>query len=614
MDNTTSRRDFLLATGAAGSLPLPAGAPSTSRETLKPAAIRDEIRRRARHYAAQRYLVVDYYRIRRKLAYPLPVRDLSLREVPVPTVPGYPWATWMLWELEERVNSLGWAAEWFGDKEFSAAATRDLEALAAWPRYRQYEQPDLSSGHCGRLLWTAYRKWRWPGAATREKIRLACNRHAEEVLPQARIFYGPATAKEYFLSRPQPHDKLANIPLIGTLTAALTAGVAGHVAAAELNQLAQAVFGTVLDLRSRGYAEGVGYDGYILDFLADWLESLPAQERDRVLEHPNFEHHLEQSYMLGAPGAAEEVAELSDVEARQMPFHFSAQVKLALLRPLPVRAWFVRRWPLAWMRANALGALLPLAGKSAGSAPQAGVLDAHYAVVLRTGWDRGDVAVVASRTNSPASHIQNDNGTLVIGTQGQWILSDPGYQQYMRDTERDFTIGPKAHNYPVIDGAVQNAKAGRSLPAQSGEAGLLRAKLDLTACYPAAAALESVVRNVWLDGRNLVVVADEIQGKHVGKVEYCWHGHPDAAWYAGNGRILFHMDAADLWIASPHVQLADPGIVRLPGSRGQLTLQAEVQPAPPVVWWVFALGDVAPAVELESGGRGLRVAGKRFQA
>jgi hypothetical protein len=33
----------------------------------------------------------------------------------------------------------------------------------------------------------------------------------------------------------------------------------------------------------------------------------------------------------------------------------------------------------------------------------------------------------------------------------------------MKDSERDFTIGPAAHNYPVINGAAQDKKAARQL-------------------------------------------------------------------------------------------------------------------------------------------------------
>jgi hypothetical protein len=566
----------------------------------------------AQAYAAERYLVVDYYRIRRTLAFPLPVTDLSLRNVQVPTISGYPWATWMTWELEERVNTLGYAAEWFRDDTFAAAATRDLEALAAWPAYRQYEQPDLSSGHAGRLLWTAYTKWRWLPAATREKIRAACARHAEDVLPYSRKHYGPVTTAQDILALPAPHSKLANIPLIGTIVAALTAGVAGHPAAPELNRLVAAVMGAILELRSTGYTEGVAYDGYILDFLADWLETIRAGAREPILSHPNFGHFLEQSYMLGAPGRLNGVAELSDVEAHEMPFHVSAQVKLAALQPDPVRAWLIERWPTGNMRANAVGALAALPGTPAPSAPPAGALDAHYAAVLRSGWELDDVAVVASCTNSPTGHIQNDNGTLVIGHRGRWMISDPGYQQYMRDAEREFTVGPMAHNYPVINGVNQTTKAGRKLSLDAPAPGLFRAKLDLTACYPAKPGLKSVVRTVWLSGREFVVVADEIQGEEIVHASYHWHGNPQAAWYARDNWLLLHEHDVDLWFSSPQAQLGDQSIIRIEGSRGQLTAAARVSPVPAAIWWVFAFG-AAPPLELAADAHSLRVADRTFQ-
>src|SRR5690606_24878104 len=121
----------------------------------------------------------------------------------------------------------------------------------------------------------------------------------------------------------------------------------------------------------------------------------------------------------------------------------------AALDPNPLRTWLIARWPVAAMRANALGAVAAIPGNPPAEEPRAGALDAHYAAVLRTGWEAEDVAVVASCHNSPAGHLQRDNGTLVIGRRGRWILSDPGYQQYLRGAEREFTIGPAAHNYPV---------------------------------------------------------------------------------------------------------------------------------------------------------------------
>ena len=48
------------------------------------------------------------------------------------------------------------------------------------------------------------------------------------MLPYSRKHYGPVTSAQDILALPAPQSKLANIPLIGTITAALTASVAGH--------------------------------------------------------------------------------------------------------------------------------------------------------------------------------------------------------------------------------------------------------------------------------------------------------------------------------------------------------------------------------------------------
>jgi hypothetical protein len=127
----------------AGAPPAIADAPEqaqTSAGALSRNAIEQEMNRRAREFANQKFLDVDYYRIHRKLAYPLPLKSLSIPSVPVPTISDYPWSIWMLWALEERVQSLGWAAEWFKNEEFSRAASRDLEGLSAFPSFHQLDQ------------------------------------------------------------------------------------------------------------------------------------------------------------------------------------------------------------------------------------------------------------------------------------------------------------------------------------------------------------------------------------------------------------------------------------------------------------------------------------------
>ena len=140
MDDSSSRRTFLgtLAAGGAlcGTSPSWCGSCRAAQAdalaehaAARQQAAAEYIARRARTHVSQSRLLVDYYRIGRKLSYPLPLTSLSVPDVVVPTIPDYPWATWMLWALEERINALGWAAEWIGDESARRAAVADLAAL-----------------------------------------------------------------------------------------------------------------------------------------------------------------------------------------------------------------------------------------------------------------------------------------------------------------------------------------------------------------------------------------------------------------------------------------------------------------------------------------------------
>lgn len=612
MSDIPTRREFLQGLAAGGTLAgmlahCQASEATAAAGPLDRRAIETELRRRAQAFMQQPRLVVDYYRIGRKLAYPLPVSSLSIPDVPVPGLPNYPWATWMLWTLEERIVSLGWTAEWFQDREARQAAIADLAALAQWPEFRQYDMPDLSSGHAGRILWTAATRWTWVGEELRRKLREACRRHVESVLPKSDAKHAFVRTKDDILRASNPSALLHNIPLIGTVGAALTACAGEHRAAALLSARVEALFGAVLDLRAKGFTEAVAYDGYVLDFVSDWLSTLSEQQRSTILDHPNVIHYLEQSYRLGAPGAFQQVAELSDVEPREMPFHLSAQAKLLRWRGDPVRAWLLTRCGLDWLRSDALAALHEVNNTPPAKAPAPGAIDAHYAAVLRSGWEADDLAVAVACSNSPMGHIHCDNGTLVIGTRGRWLIADPGYQQYAKGDEREFTVGPTAHNAPLVNGAAQTQKSPRRLALENVGAGVYHAAIDLTACYPKAASLKTLARHVWLAGKSLVVVADQIEAAPPAQLTYHWHAHPACAWWIDANGAMITLDGVQLWLTCPQAKISGANLQRLPGSRGQLSLICTLASPAPVVWWAFALGPQRPNVQPSADGRQLKV-------
>jgi len=360
----------------------------------------------------------------------------------------------------------------------------------------------------------------------------------------------------------------------------------------------------------------VAYDGYVLDFVADWLATRPAEQREPILNHPSLDRVLRMSIDLAAPGDVVRVAELGDVEPREMPFHISAQAKLARMRESPLSLWYLGRCRADWLRSDALAALLELPDAPAAAAPTAtGAAVGPYAVTLRTGWDAGDVAVVIGAPRSLMGHIHFDAGSILIGHRGAWLIADPGYQQYLAKREREFTLGPRAHNAPVINGHAQTAKAAEVIEAGDAGAGVRRAVLDLARCYPSEAKVARARRLVWLLPTGTVVVCDEIEGDGVApRLEYAWHAPPEAGWWADGGKAVVYHAGAELWIASSAATITRAQIDRLSGSRGHLTLLAEV-PVRDVwarCWWIFNLGTQPAPFELD--GAVLKVDGVELQA
>ncbi len=125
--------------------------------------------------------------------------------------------------------------------------------------------------------------------------------------------------------------------------------------------------------------------------------------------------------------------------------------------------------------------------------------------------------------------------------------------------------------------------------------------------------MRTVKRHLWLQGRSAAVVADEFGGGALENVTYHWHGYAGAEWWSQAGWLLLHRDGVMLWFTSPAGLLSLRDVPRLPGSRGQLTATARLAPAPPVVWWVFALGDTPPEIKMDAICRSLTVGRDRFE-
>lgn len=582
----------------------------TEAPTTRAASITAELRRRVAEHLPRTHLFVDYYRIRRRVAYPLPIRAMPRPELPIRGFkPAYPWPIWMIWALEERIGVLGDAAERSCDDMARRIASEELAALCEWPDYRQSEaEPHLVIAHVARILCTAVERWSWPEPTLREAMQMALSRIAGQVDVYSAKLYGNLATAEQLRGEPKAHTHVQNIPLIVTLAGARAARTAGHPSQSKLDVRADLLVRALLDLRERGVHEGVSYDGYVLDFVLDWVNILPEADQSAILDHPRMEDFFIQSSGLAVPGDATGVAALGDVEPIEMTFHISAQAKLQRLRPTLRRTWYLDSCNPARLRVAALVELneapivsLPTLETAWPQGPA--FLKAGNALVLRSGWEDEDLAVAIGASGSPMGHIQCDNGSIVIGTRGYWAIQDPGYQQYLGTSERNFTIGPEAHNAPIVNGEGQIAKRVEGYRLLRPAADVLALHLELGACYQEALGIQMLTRSLWLLGRKHVIVRDRLRMSGLNSLRYIWHGHETCAWGSEGGLASLHapdIPAPLLFIQSPQVELSSAQIHRLRGSRGQMSLVADLdlsssQPDEGTVTALWTFSTVAPA-------------------
>ncbi len=76
---------------------------------------------------------------------------------------------------------------------------------------------------------------------------------------------------------------LHNIPTIAIIGRSMAARICSHALREKLERHAEALIMAQLQLRGTGYTEAVAYDGYILDFVADWLPGARAEFRKELL-------------------------------------------------------------------------------------------------------------------------------------------------------------------------------------------------------------------------------------------------------------------------------------------------------------------------------------------
>lgn len=111
-----------------------------------------------------------------------------------------------------------------------------------------------------------------------------------------------------------------------------------------------------------------------------------------------------------------------------------------------------------------------------------GVADAAGWGYLRTGWEQNDMLLVAVGNNSQQGHSHYDQNSFVLSLDGEWILSDPGYQDYGSGDRRDYTLA-WGHSTVTVDGKTQSIKGGGRMLTVLDGAGFAVLSSDAAGAY-----------------------------------------------------------------------------------------------------------------------------------
>ncbi len=569
----------------------------TGNKRWSTAELLGELRRRAQWEKCRQELNVYYYRIGYTLAFPLPLTSrpdpkgfpLGIREIQ------YPWLTWLSWELDERWRILLAAWKFLQDDQARAVLEKELGSLA-WENYRgDGTVVGLPTGHLAGVFATALSQADiWTNDHHTALVRTGLQLLDDDIAPWFE--------KTWADNKPITSLRLHNYVLI-LFRAAQLARVVNHPLVERLDHRAEDVFRAWCEARKAPtyHSEGIAYDGFLLDSVTEWLEGLPLEKKAELLEVGRepltaFCHH---AVALTLPGRVDLQAPLGDVEP-EMTFWATVLARVGVWYQLAEAGWLLQRFPLSRLRSAGLIELVRHQSffEQPFPEPAAGPAEQLASVSLRTGWQREDVLVAISLPRCQMGHLHTDAGQVVVGWAGRFWITDPGYQQYRPGEERNYTIGPQAHNLPVVGGISATRRGGKLLEL-TAQSGLQRAVVDITDAYQNLPSGAQILREIILQqeaGRTVITVQDSFTGfPPETRVEYHWVGGDHLAWFFAGNQARLSDGSRCLWIAFSSIPIQAFHLDRHPGSRGPLTLSVETSLEGKVeLTWSFVL---SPSVE-----------------
>lgn len=141
--------------------------------------------------------------------------------------------------------------------------------------------------------------------------------------------------------------------------------------------------------------------------------------------------------------------------------------------------------------------------------PLQGVVPAAGWAHSRSGWTASDSLFLMVGNNSNVGHNHYDQNSILIGTNNRWIMSDPGYRDYIPGAGNVFTVRD-GHTGITVDGKTQDRLGGSVMSTGVQSDGNSYFSSDATAAY-AGLGMSKVIRRVVALPDQYFYVVDQLE-------------------------------------------------------------------------------------------------------
>lgn len=214
-----------------------------------------------------------------------------------------------------------------------------------------------------------------------------------------------------------------------------------------------------------GETEGLLYDNVAARhawMAADLYRRISGD--DGLVQHPYLREELpERFFRLLAPGKESSFPNLSDSFYKLDIAYLMAMTATHYDHPAAV-------WYLHKHAATHHASLLYLRKETSPASPTelygkraSAVFRSVGWAALRSGWGDEDHLLCFTSSSSAKDHNHKDQNNLVINVGGEWLLTNPGYQDYVPGPKADYTTGTVGHNSLLVNGQGQIRLGGGGL-------------------------------------------------------------------------------------------------------------------------------------------------------